>query len=321
MATLPVFTPPSPGAWELEQTHMTRPTSIYTAEVFPEAMMRGFKDGSRAFGCLLDHLEIAVINRFPYMAPRPVGAPKGAKGPPPRMLFKLLQHVHPEMRRRIRRADDVFRDRFWRQEMTTWRNEVKPSIAAEAKALLAEDLSQRSLSELVPHIRRVTAFAKETIYWHHRFSIASMVPVGDFVAHVMDWTGKTPSEILQVVRGLSPVSAGAVEELAAIKEAVKTDPEAMAILTSNRPASDVLAGLAARPTAVGPAVRSYVDVVGLRILGGYDVGEQHAREHPDLTTEGDSRRGDGQRHCTSGSSRAGDCPLARPDSGIPSRGI
>ena len=93
------FVPPSPGSWELEQTHMTRPLSVVMHGVFPENMMRGFADGTRAYGILLDHMEVAIINGFTYTAPRPVGAPKGAKGPPPRLMFEVLRRLHPEIRR------------------------------------------------------------------------------------------------------------------------------------------------------------------------------------------------------------------------------
>src|SRR5688572_32666177 len=95
------FTPPSPGAWELEQTHLTRPPSIFSVSIFPGAMMAGFKDGTRHYGILLDHLEVAVINCFIYFAPRADGAPKSAKGPPPRWLFAVMRRLHPELRRRI----------------------------------------------------------------------------------------------------------------------------------------------------------------------------------------------------------------------------
>ena len=78
------FTPPSPGAWELEQTHLTKPPSRLIGELLPEPMMRGFSEGTRYYGLLLDYLEVVVINRFLYTAPRPVGAPKSAKGAPPR---------------------------------------------------------------------------------------------------------------------------------------------------------------------------------------------------------------------------------------------
>ena len=63
-STVTSFVPPSPGSWELEQTHLTRPISYFMAEVFPGEMMRGFKDASRAYGVLLDHLEVAIINGF-----------------------------------------------------------------------------------------------------------------------------------------------------------------------------------------------------------------------------------------------------------------
>jgi len=221
MTVLPEFIPPSPGAWELEQIHLTRPVSVFMADVFPSPMIRGFADGTKAYGVLLDYLDVAVINRFVYMAPRPVGAPKSAKGAPPRLVFEILRRIHPQIRRRIKRAEIVIRDRHWRHEVQWWHNEVKPSMAATAHALLKDDVSTLSISALVDHIHRATAFMAETTYWHHRFDICAMLPVGDFVSHVMDWTGLPVGEILHVVRGLSPVSAGAVDELAALRRAIQ----------------------------------------------------------------------------------------------------
>ncbi len=122
------FTPPSPGAWELEQTHLTRPPSMFSASVIPDSMMAGFKAGTRHYGLLLDHLEVAVINRFIYYAPRAVGAPKSAKGAPPRLLFEILRRVHPEIRRRVRRAEAVFRDRLWREDVAQWDREFRPAV-------------------------------------------------------------------------------------------------------------------------------------------------------------------------------------------------
>lgn len=39
------FVPPSPGVWELEQTHVTRPVSFYMAEVWFEDMKRRGRNG------------------------------------------------------------------------------------------------------------------------------------------------------------------------------------------------------------------------------------------------------------------------------------
>src|SRR6187455_2150405 len=178
-------------------------------------MMRGFREGTRHYGLLLDHLEVAVINRFVYCAPRPVGAPKGSKGPPPRPIFKLLTLLHPEIRRRIRRSQEALDGKIWRQEVALWDNEVKPMLAAEARRLLADELAGASNAQLAGHVRRATAFLDTAIFWHHRMNFCVMVPLGDYLVQTMEWTRLSPSELLAPMRGLSPLSAGAQEELEA----------------------------------------------------------------------------------------------------------
>jgi len=276
------FTPPSPGAWELEQTHLTRPPSMFSAAVIPDAMMAGFKAGSRQYGVLLDYLEVAVINRFIYYAPRPVGAPKSAKGAPPKLAFQILQRVHPELRRRIRRAEEVLRDRIWRQDVEWWDRELRPDMAAKGRALLAEDLSTASDAQLAGHMRRATELLKHAVFTHHRLNFCSLLPVGDFLIHAMEWTGLSAGDLLQAMRGLSPVSAGAVDELVELRKALLQAPDALALVKGGGADADVLAQLQSRQDAVGAAARAYINVVGLRILGGYDVADPHAREHPEM---------------------------------------
>ena len=276
------FIPPSPGAWELEQTHLTRPPSMFSAAVIPNAMMAGFRAGSRQYGVLLDYLDVAVINRFIYYAPRPVGAPKSAKGPPPKLLFQILQRVHPELRRRIRRAEEVLRDRIWRQDVEWWDRELRPEMAARGRALLSEDLSGASDGQLADHMRRATELLKHAVFTHHRLNFCSLLPVGDFLIHAMEWTGMSAGDLLQAMRGLSPVSAGAVEELVDLRKALLQAPDALALVKATGADADALAQLQSRQDAVGAAARAYINVVGLRILGGYDVADPHAREHPDM---------------------------------------
>ena len=245
-------------------------------------MMRGFKAGTSYYGALLDYLEVVVINRFLYMTPRPVGAPKGAKGPPPKAIFKLLTWLHPEIRRRVRRSAEVFRKKIWREDLRLWDDEVRPTLAAEAGALLADDLDHASNAQLADHVRRATAFLDSAVYFHHRFNVCVMVPLGDFLVQAMDWTGLSATELLHPMRGLSPVSAGGREELHAVRSALLSDDAARRILMSDRPPGEVLSELMALPEPVGPATRRYLDVVGLRVMGGYDVADRHAREHPDM---------------------------------------
>jgi pyruvate,water dikinase len=281
-AVSPVFAPPSPGAWELERTHITKPQSLYLVDTFPEPMMRGFRDGTRAYGALLDYLDVAAVNRFVYTAPRPVGAPKRARGAPPRPVFELLRRVHPEIRRRIRRAEEVFRTRYWREDVARWDREIKPALQQQARALADEDLSAASDRALADHVRRATEFLQTAFYTHHRLNICTMLPVGDFLVHTMRWTGLSAGELLQTMRGLSPVSAGAVAELHELRRAIAASAEAQALIASSQPAAEIVSALLARTDAVGAAARAYLDVVGLRVIGGYDVADRHAREHPEL---------------------------------------
>jgi hypothetical protein len=50
------FTPPGPGIWELEQTHFSRPATRtrYASSIFPRALSKGFGEGTRRYGLLLD---------------------------------------------------------------------------------------------------------------------------------------------------------------------------------------------------------------------------------------------------------------------------
>ena len=136
---------------------------MFSAAVIPESMMAGFKEGTRHYGLLLDHLEVAVINRFIYFAPRAVGAPKSANGAPPRLMFEVLRRVHPEIRRRVRRAESVFRDKLWREDVDFWDHEIRPRFAAKSKELLAEDLSRASDAQLADHVRRATELLRNAV--------------------------------------------------------------------------------------------------------------------------------------------------------------
>jgi pyruvate,water dikinase len=276
------FQPPSPGSWELERTHMTRPMSRFGIAIFPPAMMRGFRQSSQHYGVLLDYLEVAVINGFLYACPRPVGAPKSDKGPPPPWLFKLLTKVHPEIRRRVRRADEVFKNRVWRQDLKWWDEEIKPGMIEEARAIATTEITRSSMPEFVAHLRRAVAFMSRAVEMHHRFNCTVMVPQADYLVHAVEWTGLSPSDVLETLQGLSPISAGAVDELNRLTDAMSADPTAKSLLVSDAPASDILEELQRRPGPVGAAFREYLDLVGLRILGGYDLGTPHARDNPAL---------------------------------------
>ena len=126
-STTKKFDPPGPGCWELDMVHFSRPVSRLFAEMFPARFTAGFSTSTRLYGSLLETLEFAPSNGFMYHAARGVGAPKGAKGPPPKPVFKLMTLLHPEIRRRIATAKETFAKKRWREDLRLWDEEKKPA--------------------------------------------------------------------------------------------------------------------------------------------------------------------------------------------------
>ena len=284
MHTIGEFNPPGPGVWELDSTHLNRPLSRAAASFFPEAATAGFKETTRRYGLMLDHLEFGIANRFVYNCARGVGAPKDAKAPPPKFIFKLLTKLHPELRRRARRIAEVFETKFWREDVARWDAEVKPAITRENTALQRVDLGALADPELADHLDRCFEAARRGVTQHHTHNATAMLALGDFLVHVRDWTGLPPAEVLPLLRGSSRVSRGATTELDELAAAIASNSEAQATLASGEPRA-IIEALTGRVDDVGRLARRYVDAAGVRVATGYDVADLTLEEMPELLVE------------------------------------
>src|SRR5207244_9743362 len=135
----------------------------------------------------------------------------------------------------------------------------KPTSIAKHRELQSIDPDALSDEELVAYLERCRDHHTEMIYQHMRFTAAPSVPTGDFLAHVGDWTGLPPAELLGLMRGAAPVSAGGSEQLERLKAAFTRDAEARKLLQSNDDPGRVLAALRAVPGEAGAAVSGYLD--------------------------------------------------------------
>jgi len=135
-----------------------------------------------------------------------------------------------EVPARLQRAHEVFATRFWRQQLAEWNTTVKPAAIAAHRAIQAIDPDGLSDDDLAAHLRRCRDHHAAMLAQHMRYTAAAIVPTGDFLAHALEWTGLSPAELLGLMRGTSPVSAGASAELAALTEALRADPQALELL-------------------------------------------------------------------------------------------
>ena len=255
------FEAPGPGSWKIDAVHFPRPVTRYWAEFHPEPFKRGFQELTRFYGMPFGGMEYHYIHGFAYstMAPAP----------------------EDEIPARFARAAEVWEQKVWREQLREWDETFKPASIAKHRELQAVDPDALSDEELVAYLTRCRDHHDDMIYQHMRFTAAPSVPTGDFLAHVGDWTGLPVPELLGLLRGSAPVSAGASDELARLRSAIGEDAAARELLASDRDPAEILQTLTTLEGETGAAATAYLDLVGYRLLDGFDISGRYALELPD----------------------------------------
>jgi phosphohistidine swiveling domain-containing protein len=255
------FDPPGPGTWKQDPVHFPRPMTRYFQETHPSPFKRGTSDFARFYGMTIDGLQIAYVNGFGYN--------------------QVLPAPEAELPDRFQRAEHVFAQRLWREQLSDWDKNHKPSSIAAHRALQGVDPGALSDAALIAHLRRCRDHHAAMIAQHMRFTAGAILPTGDFLAHVGDWAGLPPSELLGLLRGSSEVSAGGSEEMERLKWAFTQDRAARAALASDDDPAQVLVSLRGLEGEAGAAISAYLDLVGYRLIDGFDIAEPSALEMPD----------------------------------------
>jgi pyruvate,water dikinase len=255
------FDPPGPGSWELDAVHFPRRVTRYWVEMHPEPFRRGFSEFTRYYGMLLDTLDFHYVNGFAYKTARP--APEA------------------EVPARLARAAEVYERKLWRDQVRDWDETFKPASIKAHRELQAIEPETLSDEELADHLSRCRDHHAAMVYQHMRFTGAAILPTGDFLAHVGEWTGLPPVELLDLMRGSAPVSAGASDEFGRLIAALRDDPEARELLEPGEDPRSALDALRSHAGEVGAAATAYLDLVGYRLLDGFDISGPCALELPD----------------------------------------
>jgi rifampicin phosphotransferase len=255
------FDPPGPGTWTLDAVHFPRPATQYWQEMHPEPFVRGFSEFTRFYGMLIGTLDYRYVNGFVYSS--------------------MLPAPENEIPERFQRAEEVFEKKLWREQLEAWDTTFKPQSIEAHLEIQAVDPDTLSDDELIAHLGRCRDHHREMIYQHMRHTGAAMLPVGDLMAHVSQWTDIPLGELLGMLRGSAPVSAGASVELQQLVAALNADAAARELLESDRDPGEILYALRTYDSDAGRAVAAYLDLVGYRLLDGFDISGRYALEMPD----------------------------------------
>lgn len=253
--------PPGPGTWEQDPVHFPRPMTRYFQAIHPPAFKAGTNEFARFYGMLIDGLQIGYVKGFGYN--------------------QVLPAPEADMPQRFQRAEQVFVQKLWREQLRDWDENRKPAAIAMHRELQAVDPDALSDAQLVAYLTRCRDHHAAMIAQHMRFTAGAVLPTGDFLAHVGDWTGLPPSDLLALMRGSATVSAGGSDEMERLKKAFTGDAYARKLLESGGDPAEVLASLRSLGGEAGAAVSGYLDLVGNRLIDGFDIAEPTALELPD----------------------------------------
>ena len=225
---------PGPGPWVQDPVHFPRPLTRYWQEMHPPAFKKGTNDFARFYGLLIDGLQAGYVNGIVYRQVLP--APKG------------------EIPERFKRAEQVYAQKLWRDQLRDWDEKHKPSSIATHRKLQAFNPDTLSDGELAAYLTRCRDHHSDMIAQHMRFTAATLLPTGDFLAHAGEWTGLPPSELLGLMRGSATVSSGGSDEMERPKRAFAQDAAARQILASGGDPAEVLARLRGLGGEAGAAI-------------------------------------------------------------------
>jgi phosphohistidine swiveling domain-containing protein len=265
------WAPPGPGPWMQDRAHLPAAVTPLMQTAYPPGMMRGFAETLEPWGSLLDEMRVHYVNGFAYMQPVPFDAPgpDGEKSP---------EQLGAEIGGRTGVAAGAFEQRIWRDVVQRWDDDIKPSAVKRHRELADVDLTALDDDELRAQLHERISWLTEMAYQHHRFNSMAMLPVGDFVLHAVQWTGREPVPLFAVFDGWSPVSGVVPPELVPVVDAVNADPELAELLAADAPAEERLEELCRRV----PAAREYLAGSGFRLAAGFDLTNPTIGERPDI---------------------------------------
>ncbi len=267
------WTPPGPGPWMADKSHLPYTASRILQEHLPPSFARGFAEGFAKYGALLDRVVPAFVNGCMYLQPQPFDMP-GPDGP------KTKEWIEDEFGRRMGVAAEAFAGKIWFDDLRLWDEECKPRSIARHRELHERDIVSFTDEQLVDELRERAGHLGDMVFQHHRFNVSAIVPVGDFALQISALARMDPVSLLAVLDGSSPVSGVLSSEIMLAVAAVKSDPEAQRLVRDSD--GDPASRLATLRSTV-PAVAEWLSQTEFRIVDGLDVTRPTLAEMPEMS--------------------------------------
>jgi len=278
MLAMKSFSPPGPGVWELDNSHFTKPMSLFSEEMFTNSLARGLKEGTARYGLALSHLSYRMVNGFFYKKAIIYGLSDDYFGQLPDNLFGQSEIIS-----RLENGKKALESKLWREDLRRWDDVVKPDSINRNNKLQSINPKKLELDNLKQHLHDCRKNALEMMYRHHLFTIPAILPIGLYVNKVRQWTGLPSSDLLFLLKGSTPVSRGSADnELKILAKCLK-DANLTEENFIGEPASRILEIMESQcGKSIKMALEKYLNVVSCRLVTGYDITDKCAYEMPEI---------------------------------------
>ncbi len=257
------WAPPGPGTWVCDRSHTTPgPTMLYRRVVSTHTEPT-YRQGMKDYGAAIGSLDMRFVNGHLYRRIVPLIAPDRDNGKvPPAALLWLVTRLHPEFRRREKRAAQVLADKPFLDEVQDWTQRERYEWIDRNRALQAVEPAELDDARLADHLRTLDRSLVAGWIRHHELHRADIGPIGDLLAHAIDW-GLDAADVMSLLKGSSPATTSAAAHGAAIADALRSagvDPGTVNSI------DEILA-----VPAASEALDAYLDLFGWRLVSDYDI--------------------------------------------------
>ncbi len=263
---------PAPGSWELDLAHCLGSMTPIVQQLQGEGFTNGMRELFATYGMPADTIDARFVNGFFYTRLRPlIGANRAATRLPPKPILKLAFALHPELRRRRRRAERALVERPWRDVIQRWNDHERAELEGENLALQDIDVGSLDEAGLARHFEEVLAAATRGYHRHFVLHGYDLGPIGLLLIRCEEW-GIAGREVLPALLGASPSTSEPARILARLRGDIKR--------AGVRPAS--LEEVRAISPDIAEEVDRYLRFRGMRVFSRYDLDGVTVGELPEV---------------------------------------
>ncbi|MGI9615502.1 MAG: PEP-utilizing enzyme [Acidimicrobiales bacterium] len=229
--------------------------STHTEPIYRAAM--------KHYGGAIGSIDMQFVNGAMYRRVVPLIAPDRDNGTvPPNAVLWLVTRLHPEFRRREKRAAEVLANKTFLREVRAWNETERYEWIDRNRRMQAIVPHELTDADLADHLRTLGEFLVDGWTRHHELHASDIGPIGDLIAHAIEW-GIDPTDAMSLLQGSSPATTSVTDHGKAIADALRAGGVDPATVTS-------IEQIRAVPDAA-EALDSYVDLFGLRLISDYDI--------------------------------------------------